>query len=124
MAALASPADLGKRWRPLSDGELLAADAFLMDVSAVIRSRVPGVDERIAADPNYAALVVKVVTGSVLRTLRNPDGKIQESLDDYAYRRADAVADGSLYVSESDLALLRAGRTGVGSVRLVAHGEL
>jgi hypothetical protein len=61
---------------------------------------------RIVASPDLGVLARGVLVDAVLRVLRNPDGKVQESIDDYSYRRADAVADGSLYLTDDEWALL------------------
>ena len=119
MAALATPQDVASRWRPLSPDELALAQVWLDEASGLIRLRVPTVDARMVADPNYAAVVVGVIVRSVLRTMKNPDGKSEEQIDDYRYRRASAVADGSLYVSDTDLALLSP-NGGIGSAYTIS----
>lgn len=106
MASYANSTDVADRWRPLTAAEAAVADVLLADASGIVRSMVPGVDERIADGSLSAALVASTVVRAVLRVLRNPDGKVQEAVDDYSYRRADGVADGSLYISDADLALL------------------
>lgn len=80
---------------------------------------------RLAADTLDEADVIDVVTAMTLRVLGNPQGKRQESIDDYAWTRDSAVSAGALYVSDSELAGLAAPYTGVtrGSVRLVAYGD-
>lgn len=106
MADLATVADVESRWRPLTAEQLPVALALLGDASRVLRARQPDLDTRIAAGTLDGQLVAGVVARAVLRVLRNPDGKVQESIDDYAFRRADAVADGLLYVDPGDLALV------------------
>lgn len=120
----ATVADVEDRWRPLSDTEATVAGTWLADASDLLRARVPTVDARIADASLSLAFVAAVVARAVLRVLRNPDGKISESIDDYTYRRADAVADGSLYIAAEDLALLRpaAAVARSSSVRLLARG--
>lgn len=129
MATLVSTGDVQDRLqRPLAGVELTAALVFVSEVSAMARLAVPGLDAAVTANADFATVVAGRLAGAVLRVLRNPDGKIQESIDDYAYRRADAVADGSLYLSDADLAALRAlpdstasiGK--VGSQKLSAYG--
>jgi hypothetical protein len=60
------------------------------------------------------ALVIPVVVAMVVRVLRNPDGKPQESLADYAYTRDAVSASGELTVTDDELELLApiAGVTG------------
>lgn len=103
---LATAADVEARFRGLTDPETALATALLADASDMLRSLVPSVDERVAAGTLSASLVTGAVARAVIRVLRNPDGKVSESIDDYTYRRADAVADGSLYIDPADLALL------------------
>lgn len=116
--------DLEVRWRTLTTTERSTAQALLDDAWAVLTLRLPTLEQRHAANQIPAAVVVSVVTAMVLRVLRNPDGKVQESIDDYSYRRADGLAEGALYVSASELALLR-GSVGASrrSVPLSAHGD-
>lgn len=69
--------------------------------------------------------VVFVVSAMVLRVLKNPESKRQESIDDYAWTRDTAVSSGALYVSDDELRLI----TGVviprvRGVRLLSGGEL
>jgi hypothetical protein len=51
----------------------------------------------------------------VLRVLNNPNGKLQETQDDYSYRLDAAVSTGALYVSEAEVALLGANNSVSGS---------
>lgn len=126
MPTLAVPQDVADRWKPLTDAQQNLAWVLIGDVSGIIRLRHSDIDARIIAGTPPADVVAGVVARSVLRVMRNPDGKISESIDDYTYRRADAVADGSLYVSTDDWLLLDpvASATRVRSVRLVAYGDV
>jgi hypothetical protein len=38
----------------------------------------------------------------VIRHLRNPDGKYQESIDDYSFTRDRTVAAGALYITDDE----------------------
>ncbi len=120
---LATAADVAARWRPLVSNETLLATVLIADVEAILRARWAGLDAAIALGSPSAAVVTGVIARSVVRMMKNPDGKVQESIDDYAYRRADAVADGSLYVSPEDWALILPGRSTVRSVRLLAYDD-
>lgn len=60
-------------------------------------------------DPLIAAVVVQVLCAMVMRVINNPEGKYQESGDDYSYSRDSAVSTGALYVSADELALLPSG---------------
>lgn len=120
--AYAAPIDVADQWRPLSDAEGVTATVLLGRVSALIRLRHPDMDARVAADPDYATVVAGISVDAVLRVLRNPDGKVQESIDDYTYRRADAVSDGVLYVTDAEWALLTPGSVSNGAFTIRPGG--
>lgn len=103
MSNPATTADIADRWHPLSSAEQTVANALLDDAWAYLTADLSTLDARLTAVEVNPAVVVAVVCSMVLRVLRNPDGKVQESLDDYAYRRADAVADGVLYATPDEL---------------------
>lgn len=112
MTAFAAPEDVADLWRPLSVAEAVATGALLDRVSALIRLRRPTIDARLAAEPNLALVARGVAVDAVLRVLRNPDGLTFEQIGAYAYRRADAVADGVLYVTDREWSLLETTATG------------
>ncbi len=101
--AYASTRDVEALFGDLSDQQSLAAAVMLERISAEIRIKAPTIDTRIAASPDLALIVSGVAVDAVLRVLRNPDSKVQESIDDYSYRRADAVADGVLYLTPGEV---------------------
>ena len=120
MADLAAVADVEAVWRPLTSDEALRAESLLRFASAVVRRHVPSVDDRITAATLDADLVSGVVATMVTRAMKNPDGLVARSVEDYTERYADARAGLSLTADE--LALLApptAARTS--SVRLVAR---
>lgn len=98
--------DIEARWRTLSPTEALVAQALLDDAWAVLVARLPLLDSRVISGSISPALVTQVVTAMALRVLRNPDGKRQESIDDYSWTRDDTVSSGGLYVSEDEVRLL------------------
>ncbi|MGN6245117.1 MAG: Gp19/Gp15/Gp42 family protein [Motilibacteraceae bacterium] len=108
----AAVSDLVRRWRPLSDSEQIIAASLLDDAWQILLSRVALLQSRL--DPADTAttvkldpkLVVAVETAMVLRVLRNPDGKRQESIDDYSWTRDNAVSAGLLYATDDELAML------------------
>jgi hypothetical protein len=104
----ASIADVEARWRPLSAGqETTNAWTFLDDAWVMLRRRMTalGVDVEadIATDADLRDDVVRVISTAVLRVLRNPEGLSQESVDDYTYRRDEAVSSGLLYFADDEL---------------------
>lgn len=125
MAAYASTTDVEALWQPLTEQQTAAAVVLLDRVSALMRFRSPGLDARVVADPDLALVVSGVAVDAVLRVLRNPDSKVQESIDDYSYRRADAVADGSLYLTPGELDQLAdpaaASTRGAFTIRPIGH---
>jgi hypothetical protein len=124
MANPATIPDLEDRWRPLStDQETANATALLADAWAMLLMRRPTLEADITAATVTTANVVRVVCAMVLRVLRNPDGLLEESLDDYRYRRDSAISAGALYVSSDELADLTPGRARRNSVRLVVYGD-
>ncbi len=125
MAALATTSDVAALFQQaLTDVQTLAAVNLLERASAMIRLAAPGIDARIVLSTDLATVVRGVAVDSVLRVLRNPQGFITENVDIYAYRRSDAVADGRLYLTPGELAVLRptAGSARVGSQQLTTYG--
>jgi len=123
MAVIVS--DLVARWRPLSASESIVAQSYLDDAMNEVTVRRPSVLADITAGLVTQASLVRVVTSMVLRVLKNPDGKSEESIDDYRYKRDEVIASGALYVSDDELRLI----TGVviprvRGVRLLSGGEL
>lgn len=100
--AYATIEDVENRWRPLVGIELTNATAWLDDASAIIRSRVANVADRITADADYAALVTGITAEVVVRRLRNPQGKRSEQIDDYSYTLA-SVSPG-LFLTKDEVA--------------------
>lgn len=117
--------DLEARWRPLSAAETVVAQSVLNDAFGIVTVRRPSVLADITAGTVTVESLIFVVATMVLRYLKNPDGKGEESIDDYRYKRDAAIASGALYVTDDELRLV----TGVliprvRGVRLLANGEL
>jgi len=106
MSALATVADIEAVWRPLSPDEAGVGQAWLDRASALIRNAVPNIDYRAASDDNYRQLAAGVSVDMVLRVLKNPEGKSEEAVDDYRYKRDASVAGGNLYLADDELSLL------------------
>jgi hypothetical protein len=122
MAALATHADVAARWRPLTAAEQTVAAAFLDDASALVRSKVPDIDARIAADANLAAVAKGVVANMVRRVMLNPEGWRSSSIDDFRRERDTALRTGLLFVSDDELVQLQP--TGLGGAYVVSLGGL
>lgn len=123
MANPATVADLESRWRPLSAQETINGQTFLDDVWRMLRRRLPDLETRIAADEDLREDVVRVMATAVLRVMKNPDGKRQESIDDYSWTRDQAVSAGLLYVSEDEWADLDPGAGSAGAFSITPYGS-
>ena len=123
MANPATVADIEARWRPLSSQETTNATAFLDDAWAMLLHRRPSLEANITAGTVSEENVVRVVATMVLRVLKNPDGLLEESIDDYRYRRDALVSSGALQVIDDELETLTPPRTRRRSVRLVILGD-
>lgn len=122
MPALAVFTDIEGLWRPLSVGDQAIAANWLDRASATIRHDVPGIDARITVDPNLGELAKGVAVDMVLRVMRNPEGKLEESIDDYRWRRDSTVSSGALYLSPAELASLVPSVAGLGGAFVVSLG--
>lgn len=113
---MASPAvieDLTARsFRPLTEAEQTVGVTLLEDAWTLIVSQRPHAEDRVVDDYGFRSLVIQVQCAMVLRVLRNPDGKLEEQIDDYRYRRDSATSTGVLYLTDAELALLGAGDAG------------
>lgn len=103
MANPATVADLVSRWRPLSAQETTNGQTFLDDAWAILKRRVEDIETLIAADADLEAEVVRILATAVLRVMKNPDGKRQESIDDYSWTRDESVSSGLLYFTDDEL---------------------
>lgn len=113
--------DLADRWRPLSSQEQTNAQALLDDAWALLTTRLPSLEDNLTAETVSTANLVRVECAMVLRVMRNPDGLLQESIDDYSYQRDAAVSAGALYVTTAELGDLTPGGKVRRSTRLVAY---
>lgn len=109
--------------RQLTDAELVFVLSRLDDAETYLLARFPNLAARVSAGMLAAAAVQRVQVEMVLRVLRNPDGKSQESIDDYSWRRDGAVSSGLLYATDDELAELtpQAGTLRLGTVRIGSY---
>lgn len=113
MASPATVTDLSNRsLRTLTPAQVTVGGFLLEDAWSIIGAKLPTAIERVTAAPAFMALVIQVQCAMVLRVLNNPDGKFEESSDDYSYRRDQAVSTGMLYLSDAEESLLGAGDGG------------
>ena len=123
MANPAQISDLEARWRPLTAAETTVAEALLEDAWQILLARVPLLQSRLDAATLDPALVVAVESAMVLRVLRNPDGKRQESIDDYSWTRDNAVSAGLLYATDDEVALLSPSGASTNAFTITPYGE-
>lgn len=114
------PDDIENRWRPLTDQEKLNADALTGDAWRMIRSRIGDetLDEKSTDVTNgeyFIDDVVMVIANAVIRVLKNPDGKRQESIDDYAWTRDRVLSAGVLYITDDEWRVLGVSGAGRGA---------
>lgn len=100
-----------RSFRPLTAQEQSVGAVLLEDAWNLILKHRPYAADKFT-DPAYRSLVIQVQCAMVLRVISNPEGKLSEQIDDYQYRRDSAVSDGSLYVSDAELALLGSSELG------------
>lgn len=119
----ATVVDVEQRFRPLTPSETTVASTLLGDAWEMLLGRRPNLEADIASGSISEATVVRVLANMVVRVLRNPDGFLQESIDDYTYRRDAVMSTGLLHLTPDELADITPGRARNRSVRLVAHGD-
>lgn len=93
--------------RPItSAAEIAQVTAWLTDVEALIKVRIPDLDQRVALGQIDEAIVALVEAQVVVRKVKNPDGKQNERIDDYSYGLNTDAARGDLFLTDEEWALL------------------
>lgn len=92
--------------RPLTDAELSRVPALLDDGWEQILARVPGVELRLTTGSLRLGAVSAVLRQAVAAVLRNPDGFITESIEDWSGTREPGAVSGRLVLTDDDLAML------------------
>jgi hypothetical protein len=120
----ADVADIVARFRPLDEQETVNAEAFLEDAWWMLLSRLPSLEDQINDGHVRLENVTRVICQMVIRILKNPDGLLEESIDDYRFRRDALLSTGALHVTAAELADLTPATVGRrNSVRLVVYGD-
>jgi len=96
--------------RDLTSTEARQATAWLSDATALILRRFP------QYETTPTAISTKVCCAMVLRKLDNPNGKRQESLDDYSYTIDSSRSRGEIYLSDEEAEELRPSMGGAFSI--------
>lgn len=111
-AAFATDEDVVGRWRPFrNEAENDRAVVRLGDASSLLRTLVPGIDDRIAADAELARTATSTVVDAVVRFLQNPEGakQLQETIGNRSYGMTFDGKPTGVFFTESELAALRPG---------------
>ena len=93
--------------RPItSANEVAQVTAWLTDVEALIRVRIPDLNQRVLLGDIDETIVALVEAQAVVRKVKNPDGKQNERIDDYSYGLNADSARGDLFLTAEEWALL------------------
>ncbi len=110
--------------RPISDpAEVAQVEAWIGDAEDLLAARFPDLAGRVADGSPLPTLVGAVVSNAVIRKINNPDGKVQEGVDDYNYRYSENARRGELFFTDEELGLL-APSGGVGAWTIRPFGAL
>lgn len=102
--------------RPIVDtNEVAQTNALLGDAESIIFAKLPDLPADITAGVVPVETLVMVESNAVVRKLRNPDGKVQERIDDYSFGYAKDAARGDLYVTDDEWAMLTPGTSDGGA---------
>lgn len=115
------PDEVANRWQPLTPAQEALATQLLEDAENLLIARFPTIPARVTAGTLAAALVVQAQAAMVIRVLQNPEGFLEEAVDDWRGRRDSALSAGLLYIADSDAALLLPTRPRARSVVLRTH---
>lgn len=98
--------DIVSRFRLLKPNEEGFIDEVIADAQDILEGKAEEAGITVLASSRQRAYV-RTVASMVIRVLRNPDGYLTETIDDYTYRRDSAVSAGVLYASDDEIAGLR-----------------
>ena len=99
--------DVEDRWRPLKAQEARIVERVLEDAADILETAAESRGIVLASTERAERTYKRIVSTMVIRVLKNPDGLLTETIDDYTYRRDSAVSAGALYVSGEELDQLR-----------------
>lgn len=121
--AYATTDQVAAGFRTLSAEESAVAATLLERAERLLISRFPTLVTRVEAGTVNRDLVADIEAAMVVRVLRNPDAKKQESIDDYSWTRDTAVSSGALYVSAEEAKQLLPAALRARSVTLRTHSS-
>lgn len=103
----AQPSDVSARLgRPLTTDETTQVAALLGDAEILIKSRIPDLDDKVAAGSPTESTVIMVEASAVARLVRNPDGYTAEGDGSYSYQINWRLSTGQLEISDREWSLL------------------
>lgn len=98
--------ELGRPISSLTSDETAQINRWLRRAEAVIRGRLPGLDDLVTAGALTAEVVADVEAAAVARKVLNPEGKVAERIDDYDYRLNENSRRGEVFITDEEWALL------------------
>lgn len=110
-------------FRDLTARESSIAQVWLDDAWGLLLGRRPTLEADITAGTVSEDTVIRVLASMVMRVFANPEGKLEEQIDDYKYRRDSVVSSGALHVTSDELADISPSRRARRSVKLTIYGE-
>lgn len=99
--------DIQDRFRTLSSDEMQTIGSLISDAEDILANAAANLGIQETDDEQTGRTFTRIVANMVIRVLRNPDGYLTETIDDYTYRRDAAVSAGSLYVTPAEVEQLR-----------------
>ena len=85
-------------------------ERWISRATSQVRARIPDLDARAAADPNYRDVVADVIVSAAARKARNPEGyrSTSTTVDDATISRTrdHALSDGEIRITDEEWALI------------------
>lgn len=105
--ALATVDHVTELWaKEPEEGITALIERRLNQVERMLKRRIPDLETKAAADPDYLAEVVDIESDAVLRLVRNPEGYLSETDGDYTYMLQSDLTSGKLEILPEEWANL------------------